>query len=816
MKLDKQISPLIERQLPSHYHESGSLLPLFLRTYYQWLEEGEIIRASKLGPVAKLTAGSYAVRIDDPSKTFLILQSGARSGLLLLGSTDDLLTGHSLSEIVSGPATLTGTVTIDSGMLHVAGLGTAFLSELESGDYISVGGGELMKINTVLSNDVATLTEPAQVSSSTATTTVYELGSTIKLSRVEPEPNPIYAARSLPEWFDIDTTPERFVPRFKMEYLGDFPQQMEADKRLFIKRALDFYRVKGTPLAVEILFRALYNEKATVFEPWKRVLIPSSSTWVSPQYIEVAGSEWLNQLTGKWIRTPNSGGKAVVEGYVQRYLNDQIVNILTISSLQGSFRKGDDVLCDDLSSERVTRVTGSLSAISITDGGLGFSVGETLTVNGRGWSGSAVVSSVKEGTGLVNFTLVSGGTGYTSNVTVSVTGGGGSGATFSVGELANLTSVDYNTDTINTYASDTIDTYANGFTLTLNTVSGAFTNGEVVSSSANVVIVDYETISGTLDLGETVSNGAISGLVSKIDPGQISVFDVTGGTIVPGLVLKGSSTNAHVSVFGVGLEELVECNGYVTVANATHATVINASAYFVPGATVTGDTSAQTATCESQERHTDWGLSDPLTPWLDVPDNLDTTIANSLVMASIFVGSIASLVSVSHGEGYTSNPTVTVTDNEVGPLLIEDGLGGFLGNNAVITGKTSTGTGIVTSVQVTDSGFGYEPNERLTMKRTGEDNPIVLGRAVIDLNGKLKGYWRDNRSQISSSQRIQDSYYWQKFSYEVQSKLDISKYEKPLRDLAHPAGFALFGKFVLEETKESIGSLSESSFVELS
>jgi hypothetical protein len=46
---------------------------------------------------------------------------------------------------------------------------------------------------------------------------------------------------------------------------------------------------------------------------------------------------------------------------------------------------------------------------------------------------------------------------------------------------------------------------------------------------------------------------------------------------------------------------------------------------------------------------------------------------------------------------------------------------------------------------------------------------------------------------------LQDSYYYQDYSYEIQSKLGINNYEKVYKDIIHVSGTKLFGKFDFED-----------------
>lgn len=55
------------------------------------------------------------------------------------------------------------------------------------------------------------------------------------------------------------------------------------------------------------------------------------------------------------------------------------------------------------------------------------------------------------------------------------------------------------------------------------------------------------------------------------------------------------------------------------------------------------------------------------------------------------------------------------------------------------------------------------------------------------------GYYQNEKGRPSGFSVLQDSFYYQVFSYEIQSTLSIDKWESSLYELIHPAGFKLFG-----------------------
>lgn len=56
------------------------------------------------------------------------------------------------------------------------------------------------------------------------------------------------------------------------------------------------------------------------------------------------------------------------------------------------------------------------------------------------------------------------------------------------------------------------------------------------------------------------------------------------------------------------------------------------------------------------------------------------------------------------------------------------------------------------------------------------------------------GRYVDRQGFLSDTKKIQDSYYYQDFSYELISEIPVKFYDQVIKRLVHPAGFAMFGK----------------------
>jgi hypothetical protein len=670
---------------------------------------------------------------------------------------------------------------------------------------------------------------------------------------METQGQAINVSRSLLENIDIDDTNAQFISHFKSEYIDKLPDYMIADKKLVIKYILNLYRTKGTKRSYELLFRMLYNEPIDIYIPGDHLLKPSDNSWVLPKYIEVSDSKYLSYLIGKKIYNQNAS--AIVEDFSIITVNNKVINVLLLSNLINNFLFDEQIFCDDLYTTNVylnystgTKINsytynnlsendksnysfineqiidayqyyklsntekleysiainytnapivfGSLSSVGITNGGVNYNKGDIIDVIGLGNGGKAKIVSTKNENGKVTFQLINGGYGYTRNAQIYVTGGYGSGATFKVGDISDISIIRVSTDKINDYYETQLDIDSIGIDINIDTSTGDMSIGEYVVSTANVSKYDASYISGSISVGDVLSNTSlgISGLyVYDLDNSLIRVTgsdtNLNNSNIVSGTILNnttGSSIIVNSKFF-----ETVSGNGVVYLANSSHVYVnmISGGNYFIPTETITGLTSGKTANVTNVNRLTDWGFTNE-----KVSGNLDNKIENIINILDLEIGKIAYINNINPGVGYSASPSVSVIEPLVKDLQISDGNGNFWGNSAVVTAIAGFANGIVTGIEIIDSGFGYQKNEVLLLN-SNNNTSSVTGFAVIERNGVGLGYWESNKSFVSDKNYIQDGDYYQLLSYDIISNKMMSVYENVVKNIIHPSGIKMFGSF---------------------
>jgi hypothetical protein len=235
---------------------------------------------------------------------------------------------------------------------------------------------------------------------------------------MESQNQAVNRSRSLFDYRDIDKTSSEFVGYFKNKYLNGFPLTAEANTQFLIKHATDIYSTKGTSVGIELTMRALFNESAAVHYPSNDLFKTSDGVWVVPVYLELSVSSRTKDFIGKQIIGSESGAVAFLEALVTKRVAGKHIQVAYLSGTVGNFKTGEFITpASDTNLNLAPFVIGSMTSLTVQEGGANFAVGDIFEVNSsNGKQGKARVTSVNNQTGKVNFiyidALTSGGWGY--------------------------------------------------------------------------------------------------------------------------------------------------------------------------------------------------------------------------------------------------------------------------------------------------------------------------------------------------------------------------------------------------------------------
>jgi hypothetical protein len=604
-----------------------------------------------------------------------------------------------------------------------------------------------------------------------------------------------YKTRKLLEYGDIDLTTDELLERLKNKYIADLPSNIVGDKRILLKNSLDFYRNKGNEKSYDILFRALFDKDVTIYLPGRDILKVSDGEWNTPRYLEVSLVPNLQSYVNKKIVGIGSGATAIVENYHQITSNRKVIEILTISNVNGFFTRGEYVrLSTSTDIANIPKILGSLTGIGVIGGGADFSIGDIVNISGKGKSGKARVVNTYSADGKVDFDLLYHGSGYAMSaipviyprVILSLLS---ANSNIAEGQLL------YQTDNV---ANGIVYTNSSG-EVTIKEISSGFVIGNTIKTALRMNVSKLANNVNSFTAGEVISqyDGATkiaNGIIGKIESGTsnsyIFVTDVQGSFVQS--IYSGSTPT---KVF-VTSNTIVNCFIHAIIGGGnTGSGIITDIIGGGSGASFRIGDIFDTEFMSINNNYLRNVLIYSVYSF-DGVSNTANVIMNSLLDYSLEeVGKIEFLDAIVPGSGYSLNPFVELKYYPVAALGIVD-TGGIKGNNAVITSLAGVASGIVSSVDVIDSGYGYEPGEYVTLQKEG--SPFAIdGRAIVLNQGKSEGQWKSTRGFISSDKKIQDSRYYQEYSYELQSDINYNRYNDVVRKLVHPIGTQMFGKFLL-------------------
>lgn len=157
------------------------------------------------------------------------------------------------------------------------------------------------------------------------------------------------------------------------------------------------------------------------------------------------------------------------------------------------------------------------------------------------------------------------------------------------------------------------------------------------------------------------------------------------------------------------------------------------------------------------------------------------------------LGPIKRIELTNFGTGYTSAnlPLISISTTTGSTAnLIATNIQGKSANVSVDTSNNIAGIGSIRSVQITNFGINYSTaNAYANTIGDGNANlvPVIAGLGIRE------GVWLDDDGKIDYK-IIQDSYYYQDYSYVIKSGLTFQTYADTLKGIIHPAGLQPFGE----------------------
>ena len=660
--------------------------------------------------------------------------------------------------------------------------------------------------------------------------------------------NPVQSVQQLLDYADVDETVDSFFKQFKESFMKTVPKKLAPglNQKTLLKNIKDLYRAKGSKKGMELFFRILLNEEVEIVYPTKDIFRMSDGQWSEDKVFYVIqsndsittesshldvegfllfedGSQILaedtqdgtadfSKLVGQRITQASSPpATALVDTIFQYNFGGEYVTefVLQEASIDGTFIPGYTVRGFS-NVDQITEIEAKIIPV-VKDAGLNlsdfqssqyFEITDQIAVTSNtGDFASAKISNISAGR-VEEIVVDSGGTGYEGGETVLVNnvGTGGSGLTAQI-------------SVVNGGFLPEDGTLSGNFRVTLEDDSGEL---ELETSE-----MTYETPTGIFNIGETItgSSSNATGTVVEIslDTKTIHYVKVGVPSFVTGEILRGTTTN-YTSKVVVNTETLHLTNeedlGFVSddrielEPHTIYADPFSGKAMVQELGTDVGDI--------TDVRVLSLGYGYTSLPSLTV--DVGTGSNGTVLAKGNGVGLINGVQIIQHGSHYTDED---VSFNTSSNILCTN-LSGIFTSSEPVTGLTSGATGVfvksISNANIFKIRFtstkSFEIGETIrgdTSGRTAVVNSYVrtnLPGSTGTLITKTGRYVSDKGFISESTKKIQDSYYYQDFSYVVKASRSIVQWRDELLASVHPAGWAVFGQVDIANKLKATASIS--------
>jgi len=772
----KKLSNLVKRQLPEFVLEEHPKFAEFIKSYYLFLESAEIQLSS-------------FTSVDN----ILLEGEGATSNFVLLDRTN----AFSLDA---------GDKLVDEQL--------SFSGTLQKSEIIT--GATSGATATILAEDFAN--SRYTISANNAfitgeTVTGATSGATAIVGKYRA--NPVENIQQLLNYSDPDHTIEDFLSQMKEEFLKTIPKDTHSslNTRKLIKNIKSLYRAKGTDKAHKAFFRMLFNEPSEVYKPNEDMLRVSDGKFSTNTFLRCTqtAAQSINNpifLIGQQIKQSNNpaddninDATAIVENVTK--FREGAVEIIEIEindeTTVGTFVNAEIIEganFNDPNEIIKLSVSQAVSSTTITNPGATVSVGDEAVVSGGAGSGARIQVLDITGAGVDEVIVNVAGTGYqegdvltfssgTAEAKVAVVNGGFAPETGSVAVHCEL-----ETGTITGSGSGDI---------VLEDAVGFSSDGKpckLLDSASQEVETEIR-----FELENEVGH-----LLSEEDDNQVSdTFFILNQDSQPN-VPYDMEDDDHVVLEDETQDDGLHIGDKIVQENSTGSgditdirMISSGGGYTtLPTATVSGDrfisledsTSSIVAPFSRIELETGGRLLSDI-----AFDGASTTI----IPYGDDIGKATSLSIIEHGIDFTSAPTLAFPK-----YAILKTVSGAITEDETFTSNVSGATGTVVDftapvLKYTATTSVLEEDDTVTF--SGGTTAIVVksnnltGTTAINTRIQTAGKYIAEDGHLSElTKKIQDSLYYQDFSYVIKVSESITKWRDAIKKATHPTGFYVTGE----------------------
>ena len=624
--------------------------------------------------------------------------------------------------------------------------------------------------------------------------------------------NPVENIQQLLNYSDPDHTISDFLSQMKEEFLNTIPTDTDdsLSTRKLIKNIKSLYRAKGTAKAHQAFFRILFNEPSEVYTPADDMLRVSDGSWNVQTFIRCTQTalQSVNDpifLTGQVITQANDPSSTTVNkatAIVENVLKFQegsttvIEIVINNETVSGTFVNGATVTgTSNIDDDTIIGVVVSqaVSTTTITNDGSTLTVGDEATISGGGGSGARIqVQDLSEG-GVDEVIVNAAGQNYQEGDTLTFSSGTAEAKVAVVGGGI-------------APESGSVDIHVE---LESGTISGSG-SGDLLLEEA----VDNGRGGKFLDSATPVDNLRIRVALENETGGILS--EASSGSNIIYIVNQDSEPDKPYNIEAtdhIVLEEETASEGTIgnkiVQQNATGTGDITDIRMIASGG---GYTSLPTATIDGVrfiglEDATDLNTTDFSRIELETGGRIvnESSLATlnatggTVIPFGADIGSATSLNIIEHGIAFTSAPTLAFPKYAVLKTV-----SGTISADETFTSNISGATGSIISFEAPLLKYTATQSELEvgdTITTSGSQTAVVVkadtltATATIGAKVTTSGAYINQDGHISEgSKKIQDSLYYQDYSYVIKVSESINKWRDALKRAVHPSGFYVTGE----------------------
>tara|TARA_B100002003_G_scaffold102500_1_gene95251 strand:+ start:2591 stop:4546 length:1956 start_codon:yes stop_codon:yes gene_type:complete len=316
----------------------------------------------------------------------------------------------------------------------------------------------------------------------------------------------------------------------------------------------------------------------------------------------------------------------------------------------------------------------------------------------------------------------------------------------------------------------------------LRVSDGRYTKDKIlrcIDTSGSSAIFDFT--------GKTITGGTsgTQGIVELVLKEQVGVFEVSTiylskvvGTFIDNETITDGTNTFTLDRMVTGYTITYPGNGYSVEDNIpiVGGGAAASGAQFLVSSLTTGSMT----TYAIPTAGTGYVVGDKLTINNTGKLEIDGRTCSVLVKTINGSGGITAVEFEHNGFGYKSIPTVS---------------GGGSGTGASIT-LSGSGIGGIKTLKLVNGGFHYQIVPTLDFSSSGDGTAIGVA-TIGSYENEANTRWVGDDGQLSAANYIQDSRYYQAFSYEIKAGNTIDKWRDYVKRIVHPSGLALFGRTLI-------------------